>query len=65
MKPGIECGMDAAPTNDELFLTMIETKPDFLDFAYNNDGTVFARYFFETDDHFPKGYLTGPLTFAG
>lgn len=64
MKPGVECGMDAAPTNDELFLTMIETKPDFLDFDYNDKGTVFARYFFETSDHFPVGFLTGPLAFG-
>jgi hypothetical protein len=65
MKPGLECGMDAAPTNDELFLTMIETKPDFLDFDYNDVGTVYARYFFETSDHFPIGFLTGPLEFGG
>jgi hypothetical protein len=25
MKPGIECGIDAAPGPDELFLAMIET----------------------------------------
>lgn len=25
MKPGIECGIDAAPTADELFLAMIGT----------------------------------------
>jgi hypothetical protein len=64
MKPGIECGMDAAPTNDELFIAMIETKPDFLDFLYNDKGTMYARYLFETSDHFPIGYLTGPLTFG-
>ena len=65
MKPGLECGMDASPTNDELFLTMIQTKPDFLDFDYDDVGTIYARYFFETSDHFPKGFLTGPLIFNG
>lgn len=64
MKPGLDCGMDAAPTADELFLTMIETKPDFLEYVYDDTATKYARYFFEASDHFPMGFLTGPLTFG-
>ena len=65
MKPGVECGIDAAPTADELFLTMIETKPDFTDYDYDHEGTKYAREFFETSGHFPVGFLTGPLAFGG
>ena len=65
MKPGLECGMDAEKTGDELFLAMIETKPDFLSYDYDDVGTKYARYFFEAGDkHFPYGFLTGPLVFG-
>ena len=42
MKPGLECGMDAEKTGDELFLAMIETKPDFLSYDYDDVGTKYA-----------------------
>lgn len=63
-KAGLDCGFDALPTNDEIFIKKLEGKPDFLSYSYSDPYTVYARYFFETaNGHLPNGYLTGPLTY--
>ena len=66
MEPGSQCGFQAAPTYDELMISVFEHEPLWMDYQRSNANTVNTRSlykkFFTT---FPAGFITQPIRYNG
>lgn len=62
MKPGLECGVDAAPSADELMLNLLSRQPLWIDYNPSSFNTQRVMDLFRPSD-LPNGHLNEVITF--
>lgn len=65
LKSGLRCGYDAAPTQDEVMVSVFDTEPDWYQFAPATSKTIRAAALFQDESNLPSGPITGPLLYDG
>lgn len=58
IKSGLECGFDAAPTSDEIMITIFNTEPNWSNYEIGTSNTARAIGFFQDKGYdFPYGTI--------
>ena len=60
VKPSVECGFDAAPTNEEYMIEVFSTEPSWERYTDSD----FFHLFYSKNDYIPNGSIVNSLSFA-
>ena len=66
LDPGASCGFEAAPTYEELMISVLEREPYWMDYQRFNENTINTKKLYKwTNSNLPSGNIMDPLKYDG